>query len=143
MPADWMLAYQFQVTALFHALDGASTLELTFAGSDGGEYTTEIGTVRPGGGEKPVKLAGLDDTGELTLTKPFDRTADPANLAWLRTNRGCDVDAVIQPITRSRLPVGVAEPETCILATVTRPNADPNSNDAPMWGCTLAITEAD
>lgn len=137
---DLMLAHQFLVTATFTGFDN-TTLTLTFANSDGGEATTEIGTVRPGGMARAVKLAGLDDTGELTLTKPFDRTSDPANLAWLRSHRGCDVTFTKQPLGRNKVPVGTATAETGILASVTPPNADADSNDAPTLSVTIGITE--
>lgn len=140
--ADLMLAHQFLVTATFTGFDN-STLTLTFAGSDGGEFTTEIGSIRPGGMGKTVKLPGLDDTGELTLTKPFDRTADPANLVWLKANRGCHVDFKKQPLGRNKLPVGTATSEPGILASVVGPNADADSNDSPTLSVTVGVTEPD
>lgn len=140
--ADYALQHQFLLIVTFHGFDGVTTKTVTFAGSDGGDSTSEISApIRPGGMLNGVKLAGLTDTEDVTVTKPFDRVLDPPLREWLKANRGCTADGLKKPLGPNKLPVGTGEKLDCILGTVSAIAVDANSNDAASWGVTLGVQE--
>lgn len=116
-----------------------------FAQKSGGEVTSDATKVWDGGATKPDVLAAPADTGDITVTRPYDPERDQEILTNLNSRVGNWYTTVSVQPTQGDMTVARVKPRVyanALLTGVREPEVDASSGDPADFELTFAVGSA-
>lgn len=137
MSADFQIAAAWRVRVNVDGRDLGVFDTMSFP-----DHSAEVTKHRPGGQRYQVTVAGLPNTGDVTVSRGWDRNRDPQLLGFLSHRRGWGVaEITAQPLDRRFDPVGDPVIYTGKLSGFNPSDYDSDSSDVQTLELTFVVDD--